>query len=112
MQVTRSCARQAIWLRFTRTFYVDVGSAVPFLSTAGMRQVVQMLIELCPTSKIMYSSNAHLIPEMYYLGAKCGRTVLGNVLQRAVEDADLTVKEAEEGAIAILNGNAQRLYRC
>jgi hypothetical protein len=92
--------------------YVDFGSAVPFLSTAGMRRVVQMLIELSPTSKVMYSSNAHLIPELYYLGAKCGRTVLGTVLEQAVEDADLTVKEAEEGAIAILSDNAQRLYRC
>ncbi|MBD2071459.1 amidohydrolase family protein [Leptolyngbya sp. FACHB-671] len=91
--------------------YVDFGLAVPFLSTAGMRQTVQMLIELSPMSKVMYSSDAHLIPELYYLGAKWGRTVLGEVLEQTIQDGDLTAKEAEEGAIAILNGNANRLYR-
>ena len=91
--------------------YVDFGLAVPFLSTAGMHQAVQMLVELSPISKVMYSSDAHLIPELYYLGAKWGRKTLGNVLEQAVQAGDLTTREAEEGAIAILRGNAQRLYR-
>jgi uncharacterized protein len=91
--------------------YVDFGLAVPFLSIAGMRQTVQMLVELSPMSKVMYSSDAHLIPELYYLGAKWGRTVLGEVLEQTIQDGDLTAKEAEEGAIAILNSNASQLYR-
>jgi predicted TIM-barrel fold metal-dependent hydrolase len=92
--------------------YVDFGLAVPFLSTVGMRQAIQMLIELSPLSKVMYSSDAHLIPELYYLGAKWGRTVLGDVLEQTAQTGDLTIKEAEEGAIAILNGNARQIYRC
>ncbi|MFB8789757.1 MAG: amidohydrolase family protein [Potamolinea sp.] len=48
--------------------YLDFGLAVPFLSVAGMRSTVQQLLELAPTSKLMYSSDAHNIPELYYLG--------------------------------------------
>lgn len=91
--------------------YLDTGLAVPFLSVAGMRRVVEMLLELTPTSKLMYSSDAHLIPELYYLGAKWGRTALGQALDRAVQDGDLTGTEAETIAQDILASNAQRLYR-
>ncbi len=90
--------------------YLDFGLAVPFLSVAGMRSTVQQLLELAPTSKLMYSSDAHNIPELYYLGAKWGREMLGQVLDGAIEDSDLTAKEAELVATAILCENAQELY--
>jgi predicted TIM-barrel fold metal-dependent hydrolase len=90
--------------------YLDFGLAVPFLSVAGMRKTVQQLLELAPTSKLMYSSDAHNIPELYYLGAKWGREILGWVLDEAVKDSDLTVKEAESVARAILSENARTLH--
>jgi predicted TIM-barrel fold metal-dependent hydrolase len=91
--------------------YLDVGLAVPFLSVAGMRETVGMLLELAPTSKLMYSSDAHFIPELYYLGAKWGRESLGNVLEQGLREGDLIAKEAEEIAIAILHNNARQLYQ-
>ncbi len=91
--------------------YVDVGLAVPSLSVAGMRRAIAMLFELSPTSKIMYSSDAHMIPDLYYLGAKWGRAALGQVLDQAIADDDLTAAEAEAVAIAILNQTARTLYR-
>lgn len=90
--------------------YLDFGLAVPFLSVAGMLSTVQQLLELAPTSKLMYSSDAHNIPELYYLGAKWGRVVLRQVLAAAVKDSDLTTKEAESVAVAILAENARHLY--
>jgi predicted TIM-barrel fold metal-dependent hydrolase len=90
--------------------YLDFGLAVPFLSVAGMRSTVQKSLELAPTSKLMYSSDAHNIPELYYLGAKWGREVLGQVLDDAVKDSDLTAKEVESVATAILRENARALY--
>lgn len=91
--------------------YVDFGLAVPMLSVAGMRDAVQQLLELAPATKILYSSDAHMIPELYYLGAKWGRQVLGDVLERAVKDADLTIREAENVAAKVLRENAIALYR-
>lgn len=90
--------------------HVDFGLAVPFLSVAGMRRTLQQLLELSPTSKILYSSDAHFIPELYYLGAKWGREVLGQVLDQAIQDGDLVASEAESIAHAILWQNAQTLY--
>jgi predicted TIM-barrel fold metal-dependent hydrolase len=90
--------------------YVDFGLAVPLLSVAGMRQTVQMLLELSPTSKIMYSSDAHVIPESYYLGAKWGRDILGQALDQAIQESDLTADEAAAAAIDILWRNAHNLY--
>ncbi|MHC5671735.1 amidohydrolase family protein, partial [Nostoc sp.] len=85
--------------------YLDFGLAVPFLSVSGMREVIRQLLELTPTTKLMYSSDAHSIPELYYLGAKWGRQLLGEVLEQAIADSDITVTEAEAIAVAILREN-------
>jgi uncharacterized protein len=47
---------------------------------------------------------------LYYLGAKWGREALGEVLDNAIRDSDLTAGEAEDAAKAILAENANRLY--
>ncbi|WP_341524698.1 amidohydrolase family protein [Nostoc sp. UHCC 0302] len=91
--------------------YLDFGLAVPFLSVSGMRETIRQLLELTPTSKLMYSSDAHSIPELYYLGAKWGRQALGEVLEQAIKDSDITASEAEAIAIAILRENAIALYQ-
>jgi predicted TIM-barrel fold metal-dependent hydrolase len=90
--------------------YLDFGLAVPFLSVAGMQNVIRQLLELTPTTKLMYSSDAHSIPELYYLGAKWGRQLLGEVLDQAIKDTDINAKEAEEIALGILRENALSLY--
>jgi predicted TIM-barrel fold metal-dependent hydrolase len=74
--------------------YLDFGLAVPLLSVAGMRAAVSALLELAPFSKLLYSSDAHRIPELFYLAAKWGRAVLGEVLEESVRDADLSANEA------------------
>jgi predicted TIM-barrel fold metal-dependent hydrolase len=90
--------------------YVDFGLAVPLLSRAGMRFAVAGLLELSPLSKVMASTDAHLIPELFYLGARWARKVLADVLEGAVQDGDLTAQEAQQAAAAILKTNAERLY--
>ena len=90
--------------------YIGFGLAIPSLSVAGMRNIIRQLIELAPISKLMYSSDAHMIPDLYYLGAKWGRKVLGEVLDDSVKDGDLSVKEAEEMAVAVLRENSDRVY--
>ncbi|QDU75365.1 Amidohydrolase [Bremerella volcania] len=91
--------------------YLDVGLAVPLLSVSGMERAMRELLELAPQSKLMYSSDAHFIPELYFLAAKWGRTVLAKVLDEAVRDTDLTAAEADKAAEAVLRGNALTLYR-
>ena len=90
--------------------HVDLGLAVPFLSVAGMRAVVSGLLELAPTSKIMYSSDASRIPELYYLGSLWARRTLAHVLDESRSQGELSAGQAEEIGAAILLGNARRLY--
>lgn len=90
--------------------WTDFGLAVPFLSRSGMRVALAGLLELAPLNKVMYSSDASLIPELYYLGALNGRRVLSEVLAGSVDDGDLTAAQASRGAEMILAGNAQKLY--
>ncbi len=90
--------------------YLDFGLAIPFLSVSGMRAAIRQLLELAPTSKLMYSSDAHSIPELYYLGAKWGRQILAEVLEEAIRDLDLTASEADNIAVAVLRENAISLY--
>ena len=40
--------------------YLDFGLAVPFLSSSGMWNTLRQLLELAPTSKLMYSSDAKI----------------------------------------------------
>lgn len=90
--------------------YVDLGLAIPFLSVAGMRFAVQAFLELTPLSKIIFSTDAHLIAELFYLGARWGRRVLAGALEEAVRNGDLTAREAEMAAELILRRNAIKLY--
>ncbi len=91
--------------------FADFGLAVPLLSVAGMRHTIRSLLELTPTSKILYSSDAHLIPELFYLGARWGRFVLGEILKEAIRDGDLSAVQADEVAQGLLHNNARILYR-
>ena len=110
MPPTLTVARPGTWLQFTPQVYLDFGLAVPLLSIAGMYRTIQTLLELAPASKLMYSSDAHLIPELYYLAAKWGREILGRVLDEAIRDGDLDAKESEDIAFAVLGRNAHALY--
>jgi predicted TIM-barrel fold metal-dependent hydrolase len=103
--------REAGYLAATYSqVYLDVGLAIPLLSAGGMERVVAQLFELAPWSKVMYSSDAHHIPELYYLAARRARQALGAVLEEAAGDGDLTAAEADRAAEAVLRGNARRVY--
>lgn len=105
-------AREASWLASVYPgAYLDFGLAVPFLSVAGMRATVRQLLELAPLGKVLFSTDASRIPELFWLGARWGRRVLGEVLEECVADSDLSAGEAEDTAERILAGNARELYR-
>ncbi|MFN4294558.1 MAG: hypothetical protein ACK4JD_10535, partial [Thermoflexales bacterium] len=81
-----------------------------WLVWAALEIAVRAALELAPISKIMFSTDAHLIPETFYLGARCGREVIAEVLSEAVADGDLSPAEADAAALDILHRNAARLY--
>lgn len=90
--------------------YVDFGLAIPDASIAGMRSVLRQLLETAPTTKVLFSSDAHESPELFYLCAKWGLETLAYVLSAAVRDGDLRRDEADSSARRILHDNACNLY--
>lgn len=90
--------------------WTDFGLAVPYLSMAGMKATVSGLLELAPLNKVMYSSDASLIPELFFLGAAHAREVLAEVLTDCRQRGDLSAREVEQAGPMILAGNALALY--
>ncbi|MBI3732137.1 MAG: amidohydrolase family protein [Chloroflexi bacterium] len=93
-----------------RQVYVDLSLAVPF-AAGGIPTLIGQLLELAPTSKLMYASDAFSLPELYWLGARWGRWGLGVVLEDLMQGGFLTEGEAMRVAEQILGGNAREVYR-
>lgn len=90
--------------------YIDLSLTVP-LTAHGCAAAFSEALELAPVSKVLFATDAHSIPELFYLGALHGREALAQVLDRLVAERMLSAAQAETAAEAILRGNAARLYR-
>lgn len=89
--------------------YLDVSLAIPMAVTGSERFVAEAL-ELTPTSKFFFATDAHTMPEVYWAAAHAHRQALENVLERLVTEGYLTAGEALESAQQILCDNALRVY--
>jgi predicted TIM-barrel fold metal-dependent hydrolase len=69
------------------------------------------LLALSPATKILYGSDGHTHPEMFWLGARYARWALGEVLGRWVGDGTLGKQDALDIAERICYRNALEIYR-
>ncbi len=89
--------------------HVDVGLAVGYIGTRATALLGEFL-ELAPFAKVMYSSDAYGLAELFLVGAAQFRHSLGRVLGGFVDDGAMNVGDAHAIAAAIGSGNATRLY--
>jgi predicted TIM-barrel fold metal-dependent hydrolase len=89
--------------------YVDVGLGVGYLGARATALLGEFL-ELAPFAKVMYSSDAYGLVELFLVGAAQFRHSLGRVLGGFVDDGAMKVEDAHAIAAAIGSGNATRLY--
>ena len=89
---------------------VDLSLGVP-LTAAGSSARFAEAMELAPASKVLFATDAHSIPELFYLGALHGRRALARCLEQMVDEEYLTLTEAETTAHQILWQNAHVVYR-
>jgi hypothetical protein len=89
--------------------YADFGLANPH-AAAEIPGVLRQILGLAPTGKVLYSSDASAIPELFWLAARWGRRALGTVLDELVGLGALSSAEALTVAQQILGGNATALY--
>jgi len=89
--------------------WADVGLAIPQLA-AEIPAMLRQLLALAPTTKVVYSSDASQIPELFWLAARWGRRGLGTVLDELVNLDALDAGEALTVARRILGSNAAAIY--
>jgi uncharacterized protein len=90
--------------------YLDLSYGIPFLGYNEMLQFTRAAFDVAPSSKLLYSSDGVGVPEIHWLSARDGRSILGEVLGERVENRELDVAEAEAVGVAVLRDNALRLY--
>ena len=90
--------------------YADLGEVTLFVA-GEVPGIVRELLGLAPASKILFSTDASLVPELYWLGARAGRRALARVLDEHVTDGLIDQDAALAMAEQILWRNAERLYR-
>jgi uncharacterized protein len=96
--------REAGWLAhaYANVFF-DLSLTIPHVSRPA--EMVRQALELAPTSKLLYASDAARAPELYPLAATWWREALAEVLCEA-----LPAREAEQAGHRVLRGNALALY--
>jgi uncharacterized protein len=92
--------------------YFDLSYGIPYLGYHEMLEFTQAALSVAPFSKLLYSSDAVGVPEIHWISAVNGRSILGQVLGECVTHGDLSLTEAEKAGVAVLHDNAIRLYKC
>ncbi|KAK3365713.1 hypothetical protein B0T24DRAFT_396940 [Lasiosphaeria ovina] len=90
--------------------YADIGEVFPAISQDGQEQVLRQILELCPWTKILWSSDGHWFPETYLLAILQMREVFETVLSDYVRRGHIGWKAAIELVRDVLFMNSNRLY--
>lgn len=89
--------------------YLDLSLATPFVQH-GVEPLISQALELVPTKKLLYASDAFSVPELYVMAARRFRTDLASVLTRLHTNGFMSESYAESVALGILRENAISLY--
>jgi predicted TIM-barrel fold metal-dependent hydrolase len=91
--------------------YLDVGLALSYVGPTRAPAVLAEAMELAPFGKLLYSSDAFGLAELYLLGAHTFRVALAEVLEAKVAAGEWSREDARRIAGLACAGNAQRVYR-
>ena len=89
--------------------WMDMGLAIPF-ATVDIPSVWRQALSLTPISKILFSTDAYSLPDIYWLAARWGRWGLAQILNELITIGAFTHDEALDAAHQILHGSAEKLY--
>ena len=93
-----------------KNVYLDIGEVFPMVSRDGQEKILRHAMELTPTSKLLWSTDAHMLPETYWLANVQGREAMEKVFCEYVEHEDLTAVQAMQAVKSILFENSNLLY--
>ena len=90
--------------------YMDLSLTIPFAALDGARAMREAL-GLCPTSKLLYASDASRYPEVYFVAASCHREALADAFSELIERDVFGPADAIEAGRHVLAENARAVYR-
>jgi predicted TIM-barrel fold metal-dependent hydrolase len=93
-----------------RNVYADFGLSVPYLSISGIENALEALLEVSPVDKILFSSDAHFLPEWFFLAIKWAKRIVSNLLRRSLLRHEISMEYALASLAGIFHDNAQRIY--
>jgi predicted TIM-barrel fold metal-dependent hydrolase len=103
--------RQAGWLaQVYQHVYLDVGLTIAQVG-ARADAVLAEFFELAPFGKLLFSTDAYALPELYLVGAAQFRQSLTKLFDGWVADGALPAADAVRFAGMVGAANAQRLYQ-
>ena len=94
---------------FSHVFF-DIGLAV-HNTGALSRTLIRESLELAPFAKLLFSTDAYGLAELFHLGAGLFRSGLSTVLDDLVDAEEMTSHDADHIASLITRDNARRIYR-
>jgi predicted TIM-barrel fold metal-dependent hydrolase len=89
--------------------YMDLSLTIPFAGLDGGRAMREAL-GLCPTSKLLYASDASRYPEVFLVAAAAHREALAAALGELVERGILDIATSANAGRQVLAENARRIY--
>ena len=102
--------REAAWLaEVFRNVYFDVGVILNYAAPMSA-EILGEALEIGKFSKLLYSSDAFGLSELYYLGALLFRRAMKKCLDRWIAEDFCTPADAEEVIRLAATENAQRIY--
>ncbi|KAK4121376.1 hypothetical protein N657DRAFT_601452, partial [Parathielavia appendiculata] len=90
--------------------YADIGEVFPCVSQDGQERILREVLELCPWSKILWSTDGHWFSETYLLAINQMREVLETVLCDYVRKGHIGWRAAVDLVRDVLFKNANKLY--
>ncbi|MGI9058893.1 MAG: amidohydrolase family protein [Ktedonobacteraceae bacterium] len=91
--------------------YFDLSYAIPFVDKLEMLAFTRQALSVAPVSKLMFSTDGIHIPEMHWVGALRGRSVIGQVLDEMIDADEIDEGQAYDLAQQILHDNAYTVYQ-
>ena len=89
--------------------FCDVGLAVHNVGAFAPR-VIAELLEVAPFGKVLFSTDAYGLAELYHLGSLLFRRGLARVLEQLISADQLSGVDADRITAMISSGNARRVY--
>ncbi|HEX9095505.1 MAG TPA: amidohydrolase family protein [Candidatus Dormibacteraeota bacterium] len=90
--------------------YMDLSLTIPFAGLEGGHAMREAL-GLCPTSKLLYASDASRYPEVFLVAAGAHREALADALGELVDHRIVDTVAAVNAGRQVLTENAQRVYK-